>query len=182
MPALTEERPAIDARAFRKICGRLPTTVVVAGGMHQDKPVGMVVGTFTTVSLDPLLVGYFAMSNSATFGVLNQLESHSFSVLAQHDADTVDSFSRPLDERFDGLSWTVSEYGTPVLDSALMTFHTRPHAVTPAGDHHLVLSEVLGVAVPAEAGRPLLFADGRMTGLVDAGRSVPDGWTLYRTW
>lgn len=45
-----------DPRDFRDVMGHYPTGVVVVTGMVDDAPVGMVVGTFSSVSLDPPLV------------------------------------------------------------------------------------------------------------------------------
>ncbi|MGQ4618818.1 flavin reductase [Nocardia sp. R7R-8] len=166
MTAPTVPPSRIDAAHFRRACRLLPTTVVVVAGMRDGKPIGMVVGTFTTVSLEPLLVGFFGDDKSSTFPILAGLDRHSFSVLDQDDAGTADRFRLPLDQRFEGLDWSVSGHGTPVLASALLTFHTRPHSVVPAGDHRLMLGEVLDMdTAAAEAGRPLLFAEGRMTRL-----------------
>lgn len=166
----TQARPSrIDATHFRQLCRLLPTTVVVVAGMRDDAPVGMVVGTFTTVSLDPLLVGFFGDNSSKTFSVLSGLDRHSFSVLDQDDTITADSFRLPLEQRFDSLEWSLSRHETPAIASAVMTFHTRPHSIVPAGDHQLMLAEVLDVDASAHAGRPLLFAEGKMTRL--AGKS-----------
>lgn len=45
---------AFDPRDFRDVMGHYyPTGVVVVTGMVDDAPVGMVVGTFSSVSLDP---------------------------------------------------------------------------------------------------------------------------------
>ncbi|KXX55860.1 hypothetical protein AZG88_02150 [Rhodococcus sp. LB1] len=135
--------------------------------MRDDAPVGMVVGTFTTVSLDPRLVGFFGDNSSTTFSVLSGLDRHSFSVLDQDDRTTPDSFRLPLERRFDSLEWSLSGHGIPVIEAAVMTFHTRLHSVVPAGDHQLMLAEVLDVDASAHAGRPLLFAEGKMTRLID---------------
>ncbi|AKE01160.1 hypothetical protein XU06_29880 (plasmid) [Rhodococcus erythropolis] len=135
--------------------------------MRDGAPVGMVVGTFTTVSLEPLLVGFFGDNNSFTFGLLSDLDRISFSVLDQEDADTANRFRLPGDERFDGLDWSASSHGTPVLGSALMTFHTRVHSLVPAGDHQLLLGEVIDMETAAGSGRALLFAEGKMTQLAE---------------
>jgi len=46
---------------------RVPTSVVVVG----DTTVGMVVGTFTSISLAPLLVGYLGELLAATLSARN---------------------------------------------------------------------------------------------------------------
>lgn len=164
MTSSTTHPTPLDAESFRQACRLLPTTVVVAAGMREGRPAGMVVGSFTTVSLEPLLVGFFGDRRSSTFPLLLDLDCVSFSVLHQDDSTTANRFRRPLDQRFEGLDWFVSSHGTPVLRSALMTFHTQQHSVVPTGDHQLLLGEVFDLDV-AEASRPLLYVEGQMTRL-----------------
>lgn len=166
----TSSRPprtgtTLDPSAFRAAARRLPTTVVVAGGLRDSSPVGMLVGTFTSVSLDPLLVGFLGDRGSSTLPLLLELEHLSFSVLDQDDIEAANQFRKPLDERFASLSWSVSAHRTPVIDTAVMTFHTTVHSVVPAGDHQLVLGEVIEIEQCRPARRPLVFVEGRMTRL-----------------
>ncbi|MFF0223287.1 flavin reductase family protein [Streptomyces sp. NPDC004629] len=166
----TTDRPpmtgtSLGPSAFRAATRRLPTTVVVAGGLRDGSPVGMLVGTFTSVSLDPLLVGFLGDRGSSTLPLLLELEHMSFSVLDQDDIEAANRFRKPLDERFADLAWSVSAHGTPVIETAVMTFHTTVHSVIPAGDHQLVLGEVIAIEQRHPARRPLVFAEGRMTRL-----------------
>lgn len=49
---------ALDPAAFREVMGHYPTGVAVVTGFDGDQPVGMVVGTFSSVSMDPPLVAF----------------------------------------------------------------------------------------------------------------------------
>ena len=59
-----------DPRAFRDVMGHYPTGVVVVTAMVDDAPVGMVVGTFSSVSLEPPLVSFMPMTTSASYAKL----------------------------------------------------------------------------------------------------------------
>ena len=49
----------MDGRLFRDVLGHYPTGVVLVTAIGSDgDPVGMIVGSFTSVSLDPPLVAY----------------------------------------------------------------------------------------------------------------------------
>lgn len=179
----TTDRPptadtTLDPSAFRAAARRLPTTVVVVGGLRDGSPVGMVVGTFTSVSLDPLLVGFLGDRGSSTLPLLLELEHLSFCVLDQDDVDAANQFRKPLDERFTSLSWSVSAHDTPVIDSAVMTFHTTVHSVVPAGDHELVLGEVIDIEQRHPSRRPLVFVEGCMTRLDPTHLVGPHVWEL----
>lgn len=59
--------PAIEPREFRNVLGHFPTGVCIVTAMEGGKPIGMVVGSFTSVSLDPPLVAFLADRSSTTF-------------------------------------------------------------------------------------------------------------------
>ena len=59
---------AIDPALFRETLGHYPTGVAVVTAVAEDgQPVGMVVGTFSSVSLDPPLIAFFPASSSKSF-------------------------------------------------------------------------------------------------------------------
>ena len=62
---------AFDSGHFRTIMGHFPTGVTVVTGMAPgvdgDRPPGFTIGSFTSVSLDPPLVGFLPQLGSATW-------------------------------------------------------------------------------------------------------------------
>lgn len=127
----------VTEREYRIAMSSVPTSVVIAAAMVGQQPVGMVVGTFLSMSLDPPLVGFFGDHRSSTLKPLLDGPVLSFSLLRQEDLSVCDSFRRPLQERFNGLDWTVSALGAPRLERALTTIHatrgrTSRWATTPA--------------------------------------------------
>src|SRR5690606_14707737 len=69
--AQTDHR--IDNDRFRSVLGSYPTGVAVVTGIDkQGEPIGMVVGTFTSVSIDPPLVAFLPMKTSRTFQILRE--------------------------------------------------------------------------------------------------------------
>lgn len=171
----------ISPTSYRRAMSAVPTSVVVAAGLREGQPIGMVVGTFTSVSMDPPLVGFFGDHRSKTLQPLLECEHLSFTLLRETDLDVCDAFRLPLEDRFTDLPWSESSHGTPQLDDALMTIHARLYDVADAGDHRCVLASVVDI-VPAEAlGRPLVFYKRRLSRL-DPGRMLDEemwqlGWT-----
>ena len=87
---------SIDPLRYREVMGHYPTGVTVVTGFAEGgEPVGMVVGTFTSVSLDPPLVAFLPTVASQTFARLRTAEAFCINVLA-HDqvelpfADNID--------------------------------------------------------------------------------------------
>jgi 3-hydroxy-9,10-secoandrosta-1,3,5(10)-triene-9,17-dione monooxygenase reductase component len=169
---------APDAVTFRQALSRVPTSVVAVSAMHEGRAVGMLVGTFTSVSLEPLLVGFLGDRGSSTLPTLLRAGTVAFSVLRETDLRTVEAFRRPSQARFEGVSWELDrQFGSPVLTGAPLVVFGRPWAETDAGDHIFVLVEVLGVRTSGPA-RPLVFCGRRLTRM-DPGHMVDnDIWQL----
>ena len=62
---------AFDSKHFRTVLGHFPTGVTVITGMAEgDRPHGFTIGSFTSVSLDPPLVGFLPQVDSETWALM----------------------------------------------------------------------------------------------------------------
>lgn len=163
---------------YRKAMSAVPTSVVVASSMVDGKPVGMVVGTFSSVSMDPPLVGFFGDHRSSTLEPLLRSQRLSFCLLRQDDLAVCEAFRLPLEQRFTQVDWAVSDHGTPVLTDALLTVHTTLHQVFDTGDHKCVLAEVVDVESHYTATRPLVFFRHRLSRLDPGHMLDAEMWQL----
>ena len=159
-------KTSIDPALFREVLGNYPTGVCVITALDaSDQPAGMVVGTFTSVSLDPPLVGFLPDKSSSSWPKIEQAGHFCVNVLAADQQALCRQVSGKGD-KFAGLDYTVSSNRLPVLANAIATIECRLHSVTDAGDHWFVLGEVLHL----EALRlhdPMLFHRGRYGGFAE---------------
>ncbi len=157
--------PTLDPTTFRELMSRVPTSVAVVTAMTGAEPVGMVIGTLTSVSLRPPLVGFFADEHSRTLQQLVSAERVAFNVLTRESGEITRAFARPVGSRFDDVSWSTTAAGTPYLDEALLVIEGDIVSTSPAGDHRLVLVEVwTALALPDTSG-PMVFYAGELMGL-----------------
>ncbi|MDN3480908.1 flavin reductase [Arthrobacter sp. APC 3897] len=156
-----EQRPAMsDPLVFRNVLGHFPTGVVLITGIADDgEPVGMIVGSFTSVSLDPPLVAFLPTVASQTFKRLRTAQSFCVNVLAADQEDICRTFAGRAANKFDGVSWHPSPLGAPVLDGVVAFIDCTFESVSDAGDHHIVLGAVQELQVCSPVA-PLLFFQG----------------------
>lgn len=172
MSETTTTAPAtIDARDFRDVMGHYPTGVVFVSGMVDGDPVGMVVGTFSSVSLEPPLVSFMPMTTSGTYGRLRQAEHLCISVLAHDQMATVRTLAGRDPDKLSKVAWTPSAAGAPQLDGAVAHIHGRIDREIEAGDHYITLVAVDDLAV-ARPTTPLLFFQGGYGGFSTTGMSA----------
>jgi flavin reductase (DIM6/NTAB) family NADH-FMN oxidoreductase RutF len=152
---------AIDSRAFRTILGHYPTGVCVITAMEQNgRPIGMAVGSFTSVSLSPPLVAFFPDKRSSSWPRIEKTGSFCVNILADDQEGLCRRFSSPVDDRFEDVSHRLSDAGLPILDDVIAWIDCTLHAVHEAGDHYIVLGEVHALDVERRKRPPLLFFQG----------------------
>lgn len=154
----------IEAAEFRQVLGYYPTGVSAITAMSADgTPIGMVVGTFSSVSLDPPLVGFLPDKNSSTWPRLEAAGRFCVNVLASDQQGVCRQLAGKGPDKFAEVEYTVSDHNLPVIGGALATIECTLHSVTDAGDHYFVLGRVLRLEAVREAD-PMLFFRGRYGG------------------
>lgn len=158
---------AIDPAIFRQVLGSYPTGVCVISALAEDdRPVGMVVGTFTSVSLDPPLVGFLPDKNSSTWPKIEAAGRFCVNVLASDQQEISRQISGRGDEKFIGVDFTISQHRVPIIANAIACIECTLHSITDAGDHWFVLGNVLRLETTRE-GDPMLFYRGRYGGFAE---------------
>ncbi|MET4164934.1 MULTISPECIES: flavin reductase family protein [Gordonia] len=151
---------AIDPSIFRNVMGHYPTGVVVVTGRGDDGSVlAMVVGTFSSVSMDPPLVSFMPMKTSRTFEKMRRCESLCINILGGEQEDVVLTVAQRWENKLEGIEWFPSPSGDPVLADSVAWIDTRIRNVVEAGDHWIALCEVLDLAVTNPVS-PLIFFQG----------------------
>lgn len=157
----------IDSGLFRQVLGHFPTGVTIITATQADgTPVGLTIGSFTSVSLDPPLVGFLPMVGSGRWQGIEATGSFCVNVLGHEQGDLCWQFAKSsIEQPFEGVSWRPSPItGSPILDGAIAWIDCRIAQVVPAGDHVFVMGEVVEMehAHPDTDPNPLLFFKGKV--------------------
>lgn len=155
--AVTTVSPT-DTRAFRDVLGCCPTSVAVITAQSGNDRIGMVVGTFTSISLDPPLVGFFPGRESRTWRRIEETGRFCANVLSDRQASVSRAFSSNAEDKFAGIPHCASPGGLPLLDGVVAWIECRIASVQEVGDHVLVVGAV--EAMGQGAGSPLVFLKG----------------------
>ncbi|MFA5963383.1 MAG: flavin reductase family protein [Sphingomonas sp.] len=149
---------ATDARTFRDVLGCCPTSVAVITAQSGDDRLGLVVGSFTSISLDPPLVGFFPGRESRTWRKIEEAGRFCVNVLSARQAAVSKTFSSNIEDKFAGISHGVSPGGLPLLDGIAAWVECSIDHVQEIGDHFLVVGTV--EAMGKGDGSPLVFLKG----------------------
>jgi flavin reductase (DIM6/NTAB) family NADH-FMN oxidoreductase RutF len=148
-------RDCVSEARFRDALAHFASGVTVVTARGQAGPVGFTATSFTSVSIDPPLVlvcvaktagAHEAVVASARFGV---------SILAERQEWIAAQFARSGVDRFYLVPlWGEGPAGVPLVDGAIVHLECSHHAAHPAGDHTILVGEV--VTTHVSPGRPLL--------------------------
>ncbi|CAL9272562.1 MULTISPECIES: flavin reductase family protein [Streptomyces] len=165
-PGLTAS-PLATADLLRSAFRRHAAGVAVITARGEAGPVGFTATSLTSVSTAPPLLSFGIGTGSSSWPVVSEAEYVGVHVLGEHQEDLAATFARSGADRFAApTAWRDGPEGVPVLDGVLAWLVCRIVGRVPAGDHRVVLAEVL-LGDPEGAGRPLLYHQGRYNGLRD---------------
>lgn len=162
----------IEPAQFRSVLSAYPTGVCAITAVVDGEPTGFVVGTFTSVSLEPPLVGFFPDKKSTTFPKVRRAGAFCANVLSAADEPLCRTFSTQGADRFAEVSWYPGPTGSPILDGAAAWIDCTIDQICEIGDHLLVVGRVVDLAHGAAGADPLLFHRGRYRNCVPSARET----------
>ena len=150
---------AIDQAHFRQVLGHFATGVTVVAGMDGDEPVGLAVGSFFSLSLEPPLVGFCPDKTSTSWSRMESSGSFCVNILGDDQEDVSRVFASSAEDKFTSIGWRPTETGSPLIEGVLAWIDCDVEAVHDGGDHHIVIGRVRGLDIGHE-GDPLVFFRG----------------------
>jgi flavin reductase (DIM6/NTAB) family NADH-FMN oxidoreductase RutF len=154
-----------DVDSFRRAMGRFATGVTMLTTRTRDLDYAMTASALTSVSLEPMLLLVCIEREARFHDVVLDAGFWGVSVLSVGDrpgADWLATRGRPLHGQLDRIPHHRGpRTGVALLNGALSTFECRTTAVHPAGDHSIVVAEVVSVTCEPHPGEALVYYRGR---------------------
>jgi flavin reductase (DIM6/NTAB) family NADH-FMN oxidoreductase RutF len=154
-----------DDQALAAALGRVPSGLFVLTVRQRDQETGMLASWVQQCSFDPPRVSVAVQRGRFVHGLLTDGAAFAVNVLAAGQTDLLKHFGKgfgPDEPAFTGLEVERTPTGAAVLTAALAHLDCRVAGRFAAGDHDLVIGEVLGGRLHAD-GPPAVHV--RKTGL-----------------
>ncbi|TWV34949.1 flavin reductase family protein [Streptomyces misionensis] len=166
LPVPSSDR--IDPDEFRAALGNFTTGVVAVTALHgiDSTPAGVVVNSFTSVSLDPALVLFCMAHTSSSWPKIRTAERYCVNILGKNQHEISTRLASRGSDKFRGLSWSTTPTGAPVLDGTPAWLECSTEAEYPAGDHDVVVARVHRIGSHG-TDAPLVFYRGAYGRLAD---------------
>jgi Conserved protein/domain typically associated with flavoprotein oxygenases, DIM6/NTAB family len=149
----------ISKDEFRSALGRFASGVtIVTTKTKEDKPIGITVSAFASVSLEPPLILVCIDKRASVHDILEEGHPFSVNILAEDQEILSRRFASKEPDRFAGIGYTEGEAGVPILNGALAAIECRVAHSYSGGDHTIIVGEVERIDVTD--GKPLAYFRG----------------------
>jgi flavin reductase (DIM6/NTAB) family NADH-FMN oxidoreductase RutF len=157
-----EQTPPVEPTSLRRVCGLFTTGVTVITTGPDGDADGTTVNSFTSVSLEPPLVLFCLHQQSRLHTLLEQSGGFTVNFLSGRQQPLARHFAGRRSTAFEGVPHHFTEDGLPVLSEALAYLTCTTVDIHTAGDHDIVIGEVVDLGVPEHGQEPLVFFDGSL--------------------
>ncbi|MFE9450354.1 flavin reductase family protein [Streptomyces sp. NPDC006739] len=155
--------PDLLRSAFRRHAAGV--AVITARG--ASGPVGFTATSLTSVSAEPPMLSFGIGTGASSWPAIAETDHVGVHILGEHQSGLAATFARSGADRFGApTAWREGPEGVPLLDDVPVWLVCRIAGRVPAGDHRIVLAEVVQ-GDPTGPGRPLLYHQGGFNGLRD---------------
>ncbi len=159
MTPVAAPEAGFDSSRFRHVLGHFATGVAVITAVGPSGPVGMVVSSFTSVSLEPPLVAFLPDRSSTSWPKIRAACAFCVNILSAGQEELCAQFARKGIDKFAGVSWRPASSGAPILDGGMAWIDCELTQTFESGDHYIAIGRVLQLEA-AEYGVPLVFFQG----------------------
>jgi len=152
----------VSSSRFREVLGHFASGLTVITAVDDQGPVGFTCQAFMSLSLEPPLIAIAPSKASTSWPRIAPLGWFCANVMAEDQEALCRDFAisgADQHDKFSGVGWTPGPDGSPILDGALAWVACRIAQSHEAGDHVLVVAEVIDTGVD-HSGRPVIFYRG----------------------
>ena len=149
-----------DTPHFRHALSQFATGVtVVTTRLSDGTLLGLTASSFNSVSLEPPLVLWSLGNRASSMEAFTGNSHYVINVLAFDQVALAERFSSRIKNRFEGVDYTLSHTGHPILKGVSAWFECHNRSRYPEGDHVIFVGEVERCETHQK--QELIFHDGR---------------------
>ena len=142
-PTSTALPPDFDSRHFRHALSQFATGItVITTKLENGKFIGLTASSFNSVSLTPPLVIWSLGDRAQSMPVFSKNSHYVINVLSADQRHLAEQFASRSEDRFQGVEYSLSRTGLPILKGASAWFECFNRSRYPEGDHVIFVGEV----------------------------------------
>lgn len=142
---------------FREFMSIYPTGVTIVTTFDNKNPYGLTVNSFTSLSLEPLLILICLKKGKKSHDVIKNSKYFCINMLAKDQEELSRRFADPLieDKRFEGLEYEIKGH-CPIIKGCIGYILCENYGEFDGGDHTIFIGKVIDY-FKGEEKLPLIF-------------------------
>ena len=164
----TPTQPDLDT--MKQVNRQFVSGVTVVTTMDDERPRGLAVNAFSSISLDPPTVMVAVQRTSSTHDCLFRATHLAINILSTDQLDVVGVFATKADDKFAGLDWEPGPFGSPLIARSSAQMEVEIRERLQASTHTLFVCRVLHAT--ASDRHPMVYSAGSF---FDGGALTPLG-------
>ena len=137
-----------QAKALKKVMCQLPFPVAIATTAVGKEKRGITIGSFTSLSMQPPLISFNIDKEAQFHDLLSRTTHYAVHLPKPEESPLCNHFATSgltPEEQFNSVEHYRNSYGNPVLKNISTVIQCRAYEQFEAGDHTIVVGEVLDV-------------------------------------
>ena len=132
-----------DLKGIRQCLGKFASGVaIITCADSAGRPYGVTANSFSSVSLEPPLILWNIAKVTQSLDAYLDAANFAVNILAADQRDLSNHFAQSRHDLFEGIEYSRSSVGTPLLPGILACLECRTDAIHDCGDHHIIVGEV----------------------------------------
>jgi len=154
---------SFDQALYREALGRFASGVtVVTAPVDRHGIAGLTASAFSSLSMEPPLILICVGEKSASRAAFNAAPYFAVHILAEAQEQTALAFARSGDDKAEGIPWSCSERGTPILDDFLVALECERTQEFHGGDHTIIIGHIIDIRMSDCTRPPMTYYRGRL--------------------
>ncbi|MQY16956.1 flavin reductase family protein [Nocardia macrotermitis] len=157
-----------DPDLMKQVNRQFVTGVTVITAMDEQRPKGLAVNAFASISLTPPTVMVCVQRTSNTHDCLFRAEHLAINILSAAQGEVAARFASKSDDKFRESDWRPGPFGSPLLEGSSARMETEIRERLQTLTHTVFICRVVHAEVGAQA--PMIYSAGRFH---DGGKLTP---------
>lgn len=151
---------------FKQVLGCFATGVTVVTSMYEDKPCGVTVNSFSSVSLDPPLVLFNLAKTASSYPLISGSPVFTINILAEDQIHLSQHFAFTKTHIWKDIAYDAGKNHCPVLKGAIAVIECDAYRQYEGGDHTIFVGKVTHLQKNSDK-KPLLYFRGKYSNVND---------------
>lgn len=147
-------------KELRNCLGKFATGVMIACGFDKEtnKPFGLTINSFTSISLNPPLVSFCLASESSNLELFKRNQNFSLNILSESQLQLAKEFAKAHNvNKWQVEKYASGEFSSPIFQNSLAFLECKIFKIIEAGDHQIIIGEVVDFNQLNPEQKPLIY-------------------------